>query len=85
MTLDYLEPLSRSGKKKYILVATDNTKRLAIVKATDRADAQTTAKFILVDMLIHYSMPAEVQTDRGPQLYKDMVIVRLHTDGKVNR
>lgn len=52
------------GKKRYILFAIDNTKRFAIINATEKLNANTTKKFVLKDILIHYGMVLEVQTDR---------------------
>lgn len=47
LVLDYLGP--RLNRKQYILVATDSTTTMyAIVKAMEKADAQTMTKFVLI-------------------------------------
>lgn len=42
---------------------TENTSKFAIIKATDKVDAQTTAKFIPEDILSSYGIPTEIQMD----------------------
>lgn len=83
LILDYLGPLPKSNKKLFILVATDNTRRFGIAKATGKVDAHTRAKVILDDIITCYGMPREVKTDRGSdfidgtpkQLYNGLGIV----------
>lgn len=60
LTIDYLGLLPRSNRKAYILVARDTTTRFAIVKAMDKANVQTTTKYILKDILQNFGLPAEI-------------------------
>lgn len=62
---DYLGPLCKSNKKEYILVCTDVTTRFAIAKATEKADARTTVKFVLEDLIPRFGCVRQIQTDRG--------------------
>lgn len=70
--IDYLGPLPRSNKKQYIIVATDVTTRYAVTKATEKADAKTTVKFILETILPRFGCVKEVQTDRGTHFTSDV-------------
>lgn len=66
MGLDFIGPIPQSSKgHKYILVCTDYLSRYAITQATVNCTAETAAKFLVEQVILHYGVPKQLLTDRG--------------------
>ena len=66
--LDFVGPIAPStcsGRKPYILVATDYAIKWAEAAATKIDDAATMAKFLYENIISRYGCPKELVTDRG--------------------
>lgn len=71
--LDKLGPLPESiDGNKYIFVVTDYCTRTVIVKATPNGTAVEAAKFFLHDVILRYTAPKEIITDRGTEFINEL-------------
>ena len=50
---------------QYIIVATDYLTKWVEAKATQKADARTTAQFLYEHVFVRYGLPIEIFSDRG--------------------
>ncbi|CAM4943298.1 unnamed protein product [Rotaria socialis] len=66
MGLDFVGPVPQSSNgNKYILVCTDYLSRYAITQATSNCTAETAARFLVEKVILQYSVPKQLLTDRG--------------------
>lgn len=71
--LDKLGPLPESiDGNKYIFVVTDYCTRTVIAKATPNGTAQEATKFFLENVILQYSAPKEIITDRGTEFCNEL-------------
>ena len=72
--VDFVGPLPETKNGfKYIIVASEYLTGWPIAKATRRADADTTAKFIYEDLICNFGCPKIIQTDRGTHFNNDLI------------
>lgn len=71
--MDKLGPLPESiDGNKYIFVVTDYCTRTVIAKATPNGTAAEAARFFLHDVILRYSAPREIVTDRGTEFCNEL-------------
>ena len=66
--IDFIGPISPAvinSQARYIIVATDYFTTWVEVRATCRANAQSTAKFLCEQVILRYGCPLELISDRG--------------------
>jgi hypothetical protein len=73
-----INPPSKSGRHRYILVATDYATKWAEAEATKRDDKETVAKFLKTNIFSRFGCPRELISDRGTHFVND--VIELLTD-----
>ena len=68
-----IKPPSRSGQKRYILVATEYVTKWAEAIATKTDDAKTVAKFLYEHIITRFGCPKELVSDRGTHFVNDTI------------
>jgi hypothetical protein len=63
--LDYVGPLPTSNGNQHMLVATEYFTKWPIVKAVQKADQETTARFLYEEIYAQFGPPSEFLTDNG--------------------
>jgi hypothetical protein len=68
-----INPPSRNGRKRYILVATEYVTKWAEALATRNDDANTVAKFLYEYIITRFGCPKELVSDRGTHFINDTI------------
>ncbi|WP_139158387.1 integrase, partial [Enterobacter cloacae complex sp. GF14B] len=74
--LDFVGPISpaaRSTQSRYIIVATDYVTKWAEARATRKADARSTAKFLFENIITRFSCPFEIVSDNGTHFINGVI------------
>ena len=80
--IDFVGPISPAAinsQARYIIVATDYFTKWAKARATHKADARSTAKFLYEQVISCYGCPLELISDRGTYFLNE-VMTRLTTE-----
>jgi transposase InsO family protein len=77
-----INPPSRHGRHRYILVATDYATKWAEAEATKTNDKVIVAKFLRENIMARFGCPKELMSDRGTHFVND-VIEELTTKYKI--
>lgn len=64
--MDFLSLEPDRGNTKHILVLTDNFTKYAVAIPTQNQKAQTVAKCLWENFLLHYGFPEKLLSDQGP-------------------
>ncbi|MCO5600551.1 hypothetical protein L7F22_054665 [Adiantum nelumboides] len=74
--IDFVGPISPPAyctHVQYIIVATDYLTKWAKAKATQKADARTTAHFMYEHIFVRYGLPIEIVSDCGTHFINEVV------------
>ncbi|MCO5595571.1 hypothetical protein L7F22_049616 [Adiantum nelumboides] len=74
--LDFVGPISsaaRNTQSRYIIVATDYVTKWAEAKASRKADAITTAKFLFENIIARFGCPFEIVSDNGTHFINEVI------------
>ncbi|MCO5567076.1 hypothetical protein L7F22_020761 [Adiantum nelumboides] len=74
--LDFVGPISpaaRNTRSRYIIVATDYVTKWAEAKASRKADAITTAKFLFENIIARFGCPFEIVSDNGTHFINEVI------------
>ncbi|MCO5600411.1 hypothetical protein L7F22_054523 [Adiantum nelumboides] len=74
--LDFVGPISsaaRNTQSRYIIVATDYVTKWAEAKASRKADAITTAKFLFENIIAQFGCPFEIVSDNGTHFINEVI------------
>ena len=75
--IDFVGPISPAAinsQARYIIVATDYFTKWAEAKATRKADARSTAKFLYEQVISHNRCPLELISDRGIHFLNEIIV-----------
>lgn len=77
IAIDFVGPLPTSQRgNRFIVVCVEYFSKLAIVKPLQSIDAQTTAEFIVNEVICHHGLPRKILTDQG-SAFKSKLITDL--------
>ncbi|OAE26883.1 hypothetical protein AXG93_3554s1010 [Marchantia polymorpha subsp. ruderalis] len=68
-----IQPVTRSTRRRYILVATDYATKMVEARATRRDDAATVAAFLFESIITRYGCPLELVSDRGTHFLNQII------------
>ena len=68
-----INPPSRDGRKRYILVATDYVTKWVEALATRNDDADTVTKFLYENIITRFGCPKELVNNRGTHFINDTI------------
>ena len=74
--LDFIGPISpvtRRGRKRYIILATEYVTKLVEARPTVKNDAKTTATFFYEQILTRFGAPLEIVSDRGTHFLNEVI------------
>ncbi|MCO5597252.1 hypothetical protein L7F22_051328 [Adiantum nelumboides] len=74
--LDFVGPISsaaRNTQSRYIIVAIDYVTKWAEAKASCKADAITTAKFLFENIIARFGFPFEIVSDNGTHFINEVI------------
>ncbi|MCO5564752.1 hypothetical protein L7F22_018420 [Adiantum nelumboides] len=74
--LDFVGPISpaaRNTQSRYTIVATDYVTKWAEAKASRKADAITTAKFLFENIITRFGCPFEIVSDNGTHFINEVI------------
>ena len=72
--MDFIGPLPTTNDgNKYIVVATDAFTKWVEAKAIKKNDAETTAKFLLEEVIDRHEAPKRIITDQGKQFANELI------------
>ena len=80
--IDFIGPISPTtinSQARFIIVATDYFTKWVEVKATCKANARSTAKFLYEQVISRYGCPLELISDRGSH-FLNQVIAQLTSE-----
>ena len=69
-----INPPSKSGRHRYILVATDYATKWAEAEPTKRDDKEVVAKFLKENIFSRFGCPRELVSDRGTHFVNDVIM-----------
>ncbi|MCO5581475.1 hypothetical protein L7F22_035360 [Adiantum nelumboides] len=76
MLADFVGPIDPPATRthvQYIIVAIDYVTKWVEVRATQKADAHTTAKFLYEQVSTRYGLPIEIVSDRGKHFLNETI------------
>ena len=68
-----LVPAVINSQARYIIVATDYFTKWMEARATRKADARSTAKFLYEQVISRYGCPLELISDRGAHFLNEVI------------
>ena len=74
--IDFINPIDPPAMKthaQYIIAATTYVTKWVEVKATQKNDAHTTAKFLYEYVFTRYGLPIEIVSDRGSYFINETI------------
>ena len=83
--IDFVGPISPTAinnQARYIIVATDYFTKWAEARATCKADARSTAKFLYEQVISRHGCPLELISDRSVHFLNE-VITQLMTESMI--
>jgi len=74
--IDFVGPITpiSSGRKRYIILATDYATKWVEARATRKNDARTAAGFLFEEIMMRFGYPLELVSDRGKHFLNDVVV-----------
>jgi hypothetical protein len=74
INIDYVGPISRTRKgNEYLIVAIDHFTKWAFARPVKNPDAASAAKFILEEIVLQFSSPSKILSDRGQAFLSNTV------------
>ncbi|MCO5554464.1 hypothetical protein L7F22_007993 [Adiantum nelumboides] len=68
-----INPAARNSQSRYIIVAIDYVTKWAKAKASRKADAITTAKFLFENIIAQFGCPFEIVSDNGTHFINEII------------
>ena len=68
-----IDPLAMETHTQYIIIAIDYVTKWVEIKATQRNDSYTSAKYLFEYIFMRYSLPIKIVSDRGKHLLNEVI------------
>lgn len=74
--IDFVKPISQvsRGQNRYIILATDYATTWVEARASKKKDAKVAAGFLFEEIMMRFSYPLELVSDRGKHFLNDVIV-----------